>query len=235
MKTIGLLGGMSWESAQIYYQTINRQVRDAHPNDGLTSAPIILDSINFAPMAQWQRDGNWLAAGQLLAQRAQMLEAAGAEVLGLCTNTMHKVYDTIVAAIDIPMIHIAQPTIAALQASGIQRAAFLGTRLSMSESFLYDVYAAHGIELVRPDSPQQDIIHQIIMQELCQGSVQDSSREAYLTIIDQLQQRGAQAVVLGCTEITLLIRPEDCTLPIFDTTDLHAQALANVCMSDIKP
>jgi aspartate racemase len=230
MKTIGLLGGMSWESSVLYYQTINRTVRDAG-QDRLRSAPIILDSVDFAPMAQWQREGNWAMAADFLAARAKMLEAAGAQVLGLCTNTMHKVFERIAAQVSIPMIHIATPTIAALQAAGVQRAAFFGTQFSMSERFLADAYAQAGIELLMPAPLQQNEVHRIIMSELCQGVVRDESRAAYVQILADLQSQGAQAVVLGCTEITLLVHAQHIDAPLFDTADLHAKALAHACLS----
>ncbi|MGL4768349.1 MAG: aspartate/glutamate racemase family protein [Formosimonas sp.] len=233
MNTIGLLGGMSWESTVLYYQTINRAVREANPSgDGLSSAPILLDSIDFAPMAKWQREGNWDAAGEFLAQRARMLEAAGAQILDLCTNTMHKVFAPIAASVSIPMLHIATPSIAALQAMNATRVAFLGTQFSMQERFLADIYAAQGIELLMPDELAAAQVHHVIMNELCQGQIHDASRQTYLRIIEQLQQRGAQAVVLGCTEITLLLRPQDCALPLLDTADLHARALARLCLGD---
>lgn len=232
MKTIGLLGGMSWESSLLYYQTINRAVRDANPSgDGLSSAPLLLDSIDFAPMAKWQRDGDWIHAGQFLAQRAKNLESAGAQVIGLCTNTMHKVYDIIADELSVPVIHIATPTINALKFAGVRRAALLGTRFSMNDGFLHNAYAADGIELLTPDDDVCERVHHIIMSELCQGVISDESRASYVNVIASLQRQGAQAVVLGCTEIALLIGSKDSELPIFDTADLHARALAAFCLS----
>lgn len=230
MKTIGLLGGMSWESSLLYYQTINRTVRDAG-DDRLRSAPIILDSVDFAPMARWMGAADFEAIAAFLITRAKMLEAAGAQVLGLCTNTMHKVFERIAAQVAIPMMHIATPTIAALQAAGVQRAAFLGTQLSMSERFLADVYAQAGIELLMPAPLQQNEVHRIIMSELCQGVVRDESRATYVQILADLQSQGAQAVVFGCTEITLLVQAQHIDAPLFDTADLHAKALAHACLS----
>ena len=233
MKTIGLLGGMSWESTALYYQTINRAVRDADPSgDGLNSAPIILNSLDFSPVAAWMRDGDWTAISKFLAQQAQILEAAGAQTLGLCTNTMHKVFDVVADAVNIPILHIASPTIAALKAAGVTRAGFLGTQFSMSERFLWDEYAKHDIALIVPNAAQQAVAHDIIMRELCQGVVSDTSRATYVRMIDDLAAQGAEALVLGCTEITLLIQPNDCALPLFDTADLHAKALAAVCLTD---
>jgi aspartate racemase len=227
MNTIGLLGGMSWESSMLYYQTINRVVRDANPSgDGLSSAPILLDSVNFAVIAKWMLEEDWKQISEYLTQHARVLETAGAQVIGICTNTMHKVYDTIASSVSVPIIHIATPTIAALKAAGVTRAALLGTRFSMNDGFLHDVYATEGIELLTPDNPQCEQIHNIIMNELCQGVILESSRAMYVDAISMLQQQGAQAVVLGCTEISLLLRSDDVELPMFDTADLHARALA---------
>lgn len=231
LNSIGLLGGMSWESSALYYSHINEQVRNRL--GGLYSAPITLDSVNFAQMAEWQTTHRWDLATEHLISRARALESAGVKCIAIATNTMHKIYDEIAASVSVPVLHIATPTIEALKKAGFNRVAFLGTRYSMEHDFIRNVYAASGIELITPNQEDRDTVHNVIFDELCQGSVKDCSREAYCKIIQQLAEQGAQAVILGCTEIALLLDHEDCCIPMFDTTDLHTQALGEFILKDI--
>ncbi|AXF86529.1 Aspartate racemase [Ephemeroptericola cinctiostellae] len=228
LRTIGLLGGMSWESSALYYRDINQHVRNTL--GGLYSAPIVLDSVNFAQMDAWLRMGAWEHIAHHLSQRAQALEGAGAHCIAIATNTMHKVYAHIAAAVNVPVLHIATPTIAQLRNAGITRIAFLGTRYSMEQDFLTQVYRTAGVDVLVPNASERDVVHHVIFNELCQGVVNDTSRKQYQTIIASLAAQGAQAVVLGCTEITLLLSAEDVSLPMFDTAALHARALADVAL-----
>lgn len=229
LSTIGLLGGMSWESSAVYYQQINQHVRAAL--GGLHSAPMILDSVDFAQMAVWQQAEEWDKAAAHLSQRAQALETAGATCIAIATNTMHKVYDDIARSVNVPVLHIAQPTIAALEQAGIQRTAFLGTRYSMEQDFIRRVFEQSGITLLMPDTADKALVHDIIFNELCQGTVNPSSRAQLQRIITDLAAQGAQGVVLGCTEIGLLLGENDVKLPMFDTTPLHTKALADVVLN----
>ena len=225
MKTLGLIGGMSWESTVPYYQQINQTVK-AHLG-GLHSARLILYSVDFAQMEHLQATGQWAAAGELLADVAKKLEGAGADALVLCTNTMHKVADAITAAVNIPLLHIADPTALAIQHAGFNRVGLLGTRFTMEQDFYrIRLEQQHGLSVLTPPQVDRDLVHQIIYEELCLGEVRDTSRQAYLRVITELQAQGAQAIVLGCTEISLLVQPQDCDLPLFDTTALHARSAA---------
>ena len=223
MKTIGVIGGMSWESSAEYYRLLNRYAKvrlGGHHN-----ARSLMTTVDFANVEALQRAGDWDALGVQMAQAAAQLERGGADLVLLATNTMHRVCAAIEAAISIPFLHIADPTGAALKAAGVTRAALLGTRYTMEQDFyvgrLRDV---HGIEAIVPDEQDRENVHRIIYDELCHGAVRAESRSVYQHVIEALAARGAQAVILGCTEITLLIGPEDSALPVFDTTALHAQA-----------
>ncbi|SCK19787.1 aspartate/glutamate racemase family protein [Vogesella sp. LIG4] len=222
MRYLGLLGGMSWESTLHYYQLINEGVRARL--GGLHSAPLLLHSVDFAPVAARQRAGEWQALGTQLAAAAQGLQQAGAGALLLCTNTMHKVAPAIEAAVDVPLLHIADPTIAALQAAGVQRVGLLGTRFTMDEAFYRDRLAAAGLQVLLPDEAGRSEVHRVIFDELCLGRVLPASRTAYQREIAAMQAAGAQAVILGCTEIGMLLGADDSPLPLFDTTALHAAA-----------
>lgn len=224
LKTIGLIGGMSWESTVPYYRLINQTIRERL--GGYHSAKILLDSVDFAEIEAMQAADDWQRAGDMLALAGRVLEAGGADLLILCTNTMHKVAPAIEAAIDIPFIHIADPTAAALSAAGVTRAGLLGTRFTMEQSFYRDRLASRGIDAAIPDAASREIVHRVIYDELVHGVVSPSSREAYRAIIDGLVRAGAQAVILGCTEIGLLVDAEDSPVPLFDTTVLHARAAA---------
>ncbi|QDQ28988.1 aspartate/glutamate racemase family protein [Chitinimonas arctica] len=223
-RTIGLLGGMSWESTVPYYQQINQTVRARL--GGLHSARILLHSVDFQEIASLQSQGDWDEAGRRLAAIARQLEQGGADLLVLCTNTMHKVADAITAAVQIPLLHIADPTASAIKAAGMSQIGLLGTRFTMEQDFYRARLALHGITALVPEAEDRDTVHDIIYQELCQGQIKPASRETYLRIIDKLAAQGAQGIILGCTEIGLLIGPQDIELPLFDTTRLHAVAAA---------
>lgn len=226
MKTVGLLGGMSWESTIPYYRIVNETVRDAL--GGLHSAKLVLYSVDYHEIEQLQRSGDWAEAGAALSAAAVSLEGAGAEAIVLCTNTMHKVAPAIEAAIGIPLLHIADPTAAAIKAAGLTTVGLLGTRFTMEEDFYRErLSGVHGIDVLIPEEHDRALVHSVIYDELCCGTVDDASRAEYRAVIDRLVAAGAQAIVLGCTEIGLLVGPEDSAVPLFDTTDLHARAAAH--------
>jgi len=229
MKTIGLIGGMSWESTVPYYRIINETVRSLR--GGLHSAKIVLVSVDFDEVERLQRAGDWEAAGVLLADCARRLERAGADFIVLCTNTMHKVGPAIEAAVSIPLFHIADPTAGAIRAAGVGTVGLLGTRFTMEQDF----YRArlehqHGLRVVVPGEDDRALVHRVIYEELCQGRVLDASREAYRAVIRRLVDAGAEAVILGCTEIALLVGPADSPVPVFDTTQLHATKAAEYAL-----
>lgn len=230
MKTIGLIGGMSWESTLPYYRLINEQVRDRL--GGLHSAKLVLYSVDFAEIERLQQSGDWVSAGACLADAARALSAAGADFLVLCTNTMHKVAPAIVAAVNLPLLHIADPSAAAIRAAGLTRVGLLGTRFTMEQDFYVERLRAHGLDVLLLDAEQREIVHRVIYDELCLGRIEATSRAAYREIIADLAGRGAEAVILGCTEISLLIGPDDSPLPLFDTTQLHARAAAEFALAD---
>ena len=230
MRTIGLLGGMSWESSAVYYRLINERVRERV--GGLHSADCLLRSIDFAPMEALQRAGRWDDAGEMLAREAAALVAGGAELLVLCTNTMHTVADAITAAVDVPFLHIADTTADAIRAEGIGTVGLLATAYTMEQDFYVGrLRDKHGIDVVVPDAGDRREVHRVIYEELCVGVVADSSRDAYRRVVDRLGERGAEAVLLGCTEIDLLIGPGDVGLPTFDTTQLHAYRAVDVALA----
>ena len=227
MKTIGLIGGMSWESTAHYYRVINQET--AARLGGLHSAPLIVHSVDFAPVAELQAMGEWEAAGNQLATIARALQDAGAEVIGLATNTMHIVAGQITAAIEIPFVHIADPTSDALLADGFETVGHLGTRFTMEMPFYRDRLAQRGLASIIPEVDRTNL-NGIIYEELCRGIVREESRRIYVTAIERLAARGAEAVILGCTEITMLIDDSVSPLPVYDTTDLHAKALVNAAL-----
>jgi aspartate racemase len=230
MRTIGLLGGMSWESTAYYYHEINREV--SKRVGGLHSAPLLIVSVDFAEIASMQQNQQWDEAGRYLATRARLLENAGAEVLLLCTNTMHRVFDSISDAINIPALHIADGTAAALIRDGVRRVALLGTRYTMEQDFYIGRLMDSGLDVIVPDEPDRKIVHDIIYAELCQGIIKPESRQEYVRIIDELKDAGAEAVILGCTEIGLLIKGDSCNLPVYDTTLIHAHSAVDWSLSD---
>lgn len=229
MKTIGLIGGMSWESTIPYYRQINQRIKQRL--GGLHSAKIILYSVDFAEIEQLQRSGDWDKAGELLADAALKLQAAGADCLVLCTNTMHKVAASLEAAVTIPLLHIADATAEAIKAAGLHKVALLGTRFTMEQDFYKKrLTESYGLEVLVPDEEGRTLVHQVIYQELCLGVVNQDSRLQYQQIMADLVTQGAEAIILGCTEIGLLISSEDCTVPLFDTTALHAQKAADFAL-----
>lgn len=229
MQTIGLLGGMSWESTIPYYRIINETVREAL--GGLHSARIVLHSVDFHDVERLQDAGDWVQAGQVLADAARSVEAAGADFLVICTNTMHKVAPAIVRAVAIPLLHVADPTADAVAKAGISNIGLLGTRFTMEQDFYRHRLALHGIDAIVPDDDERACIHRVIYDELCRGIVRDDSRARYRSIIAHLVARGAQGIVLGCTEIAMLVGASDAAVPVYDTTRLHAQAAAARALS----
>ncbi|WP_373185652.1 aspartate/glutamate racemase family protein [Halopseudomonas sp.] len=221
MKTIGLIGGMSWESSQTYYRLINQGVRDAL--GGLHSARLVLYSVDFAEIEALQHQGDWDATAKILGDAAQSLEAAGADFLVLCTNTMHKVAVQIEQAVSIPLLHIADATATVLRQAGVTSVGLLGTRFTMEQAFYLDRIQEHGIQVVVPEQSGRDLVHSVIYEELCRGEIRPESRSEYLEVIASLADRGAQGVILGCTEIGLLVQAADTEVRLFDTTAIHAQ------------
>lgn len=225
MKTLGLLGGMSWESTIPYYRIINETVRERL--GGLHSARLILYNVDFHAIERLQQAGAWDDAGRILADAARSLEAAGAEGLTLCTNTMHKVAVAIEAAVTIPLLHIADPTAAAVKQAGLGTVGLLGTRFTMEQDFYRSrLTAQHGLTVIVPGPADREIVHRVIYEELCQGAIRAESRAHYREIMQRLVEAGAEGLILGCTEIALLVGPDDAPVPLFDTTDLHARAAA---------
>lgn len=226
MRVIGLLGGMSWESSIVYEQIINEEVR--RRLGGVHSADLIIRSYDFADLERLQSSGDWEQAGALLADGARTLQAAGAKLLVLCTNTMHTVAEVIAAAVDVPLIHIADPTAAAIKAAGLSRVGLLGTRYTMERDFYRGrLEKAHRLSVLVPPEPDRTLVHQVIYDELVQGIIRDESRNLYLQVISRLRQRGAEGIIAGCTEIELLVHDDHISLPYFPTTRLHALAAAD--------
>lgn len=231
MKTIGLLGGMSWESSQSYYRLLNEGIKSRL--GGLHSARVILYSVDFAEIEALQHQGDWEATANILAKAARSTEAAGADFLMIGTNTMHKVAPEIAEAINIPLLHIADATVRVLKNDGISRVGLLGTRFTMEQAFYRCRLEQAGIEVLVPHAAERNDIHRIIYEELCQGQILPSSRDNYLATVDSLAQRGAQAVILGCTEIGLLVRPPDTSVPLYDTTEIHADAAVRLALGEV--
>lgn len=220
MKTIGLLGGMSWESTVTYYQLINQTIKEKL--GGLHSAKCLLYSVDFAEIEEYQSKGKWEEVGGVLAAEAAKLEAAGADFIVICTNTMHKVSPQIEAAISIPIIHIAEATADELEKSGISKVALLGTKYTMTQDFYKQRLTDRGIEVLIPEEKDIELVNSVIYNELCRGILSAESKAEYIRIIRELSGRGAQGVILGCTEIGLLIKQEDVETPLFDTAVIHA-------------
>ena len=222
MKVIGLLGGMSWESSIEYYRIVNERVREKQ--GGLHSAHCVMYSVDFAEVERLQVSGQWEEAGDLLAEAAAALALAGADFIVLCTNTMHKVADRITV---LPLLHLGDATAAAVTAAGISRIGLLGTAFTMEQDFYRDRLAGHGLDVLVPDEADRAEVHRIIYEELVVGVVRDDSRDAYRKVIQRLVDRGAQGVILGCTEIELLVTQDDSPVPVFPTTRLHAELAAD--------
>ena len=231
MKTIGLIGGMSWESTIPYYRIVNEAVKERL--GGLHSAKVVLYSVDFQEIEQLQHAGDWAAAGRILAGAARSLKLAGADFLVICTNTMHKVADAVESAAGIPLLHIADPTAREIKRCGIDKVGLLGTRFTMEQEFYRGrLTDHHSIEVVVPSASDREIVHKVIYEELCLGKVIDHSRSEYRRVIQRLVDDGAQGVILGCTEIPMLIGPQDSPVPVFDTTSIHAHSAAEWALSD---
>jgi len=230
-RVIGLLGGMSWESSAQYYQLANQLVRDRL--GGLHSARLVLASVDFADVERLQAAGLWEEAGQLLAEVARGVEAAGAEMLLLCTNTMHKVADQVQAAVSIPLLHLADATAAAVRLDGLSTVGLLGTAFTMEQDFYRDRLAGHGLRVLVPDAADRAVVHRIIYEELCLGVVREASRQAYRQVIERLVAAGAEGVILGCTEIELLVGAADSAVPVYPTTRLHVEAAVTAALKGV--
>ena len=229
MKTIGLIGGMSWESTVPYYATINETIRERL--GGLHSAKVLLYSVEFAEIERMQHEGRWDDAGAVLADVARRLEGAGADFLVLCTNTMHLVAPQIEAAVKIPLLHIADPTAGAAKQAGISTVGLLATRFTMEKDFYRERLERAGLRVVTPNESDRELVHRVIYDELCLGRIEETSRNAYRDVIVRLIGAGAEGIILGCTEIGLLIGPDDASVPLFDTTELHARAAAEMALT----
>lgn len=225
MRTLGLIGGMSWESTIPYYRHINERVRERR--GGLHSARLVLYSVDFAEIEQLQMQGDWDEAGRQLGAAAAALARAGAEALVICTNTMHKVAPAIEAGGGLPLLHIADATAVRIRAAGLARIGLLGTRFTMEQDFYRARLESHGITVLVPEADARATVHRVIYEELCLGVVSDGSRERYREVMAELVRRGAEGIILGCTEIGLLVGDADTTVPTFDTTRIHAQAAAD--------
>ncbi len=222
MKTIGLLGGMSWESTAHYYRLLNQGVNQKL--GGLHSAKIVMVSVDFQPLEILMQQGKWTECGTLLAKSARQVEAAGADFLLLCTNTMHKVADMITEAVDIPLLHIADSTAERIIKENIQTVGLLGTKFTMEDEFYQGrLSEKYGLTVITPCLEDRKIVHDVIFEELCRGQIRTKSREKYLNIIEKMNRQGADAVIEGCTEIGMLIDQKDTTVPLFETTVLHAE------------
>ena len=221
MKTIGLLGGMSWESTELHYRWINEETK--RTLGGLHSAPIAMVSVDFHEIEALQHRGDWDAASLVLAEKACQVEAAGADLLLICTNTMHKVAEEVQAAISIPLLHLADATAARIKQAGMTSVGLLGTRFTMEHDFYRGRLEQQGLSVLVPSNEDREFVHKVIYEELCLGEVRDDSRVRYLKIIEQLVADGAEGVIEGCTEIVMLVKQEHTDIPLFDTTAIHAQ------------
>jgi aspartate racemase len=231
LRTIGLIGGMSWESTMPYYRLINESIRQRL--GGHHSARLVLYSVDFHEIERLQHDGDWQAAGALLARCARALESAGAEFLVLCTNTMHKVAPAIEAAVRIPLLHIVDATAAEIKQPGFSTVGLLGTRFTMEQDFYQGrLRERHALRVLVPTLADREIMHRIIYDELCRGTIVAESRSEYTRIMADLVALGAQAIILGCTEISLLVGPQDSTVPLFDTTSIHARHAAHWALAE---
>lgn len=225
MKTIGLIGGMSWESTVEYYQIINEEVKNRL--GGLHSAKCLLYSVDFAEIEQYQFEGNWAKAGELLGDVAISLEKAGADFIVICTNTMHKVIGHMEEKISIPILHIADATANQIKKSNISTIGLLGTKYTMEQDFYKSRLESSGIHVLVPDQSERELVNKVIYEELCVGEIKQVSREYYKAVMERLVECGAEGIILGCTEIGLLVKQEDATVPLFDTTVIHAVEAVN--------
>ena len=230
MKTIGLLGGMSWESSSIYYRWINEGMK--RRLGGLHSAQIVMVSLDFQEIEDLQHTNKWSESGELLSRAARQVEAAGADFLLICTNTMHKVAPQIEEAISIPLIHIADATAEEIKGKGIGTVGLLGTKFTMEQDF----YAGrlndkHGLHVITPSEEDREVVHQVIYKELVLGTVREDSRQKFITIMNKMSEQGAEGIIEGCTEIVMLVQQEHTTIPLFDTTAIHAQKAVEMALS----
>jgi aspartate racemase len=229
MKTIGLIGGMSWESSIEYYRLVNQGIKARL--GGLHSARCVMVSVDFAEVETLQHAGRWDELGQAMVAAAQSLERSGASFIVLCTNTMHKLAGVIEAGVSIPFLHIADATASAIKAQGLHRVGLLGTRFTMEEDFYQGrLVKQHGLEVLAPGAADRELVHRVIYAELVVGEIKGESRKAFREVIERLFQRGAEGIILGCTEIGLLVKPPDSPLPLFDTTLIHAQAAVDYAL-----
>jgi aspartate racemase len=233
MKTIGLIGGMSWESTVAYYRRINELVKARL--GGLHSARLVLYSVDFHEIERMQVAGDWDEAGRLVAAAARSLVAAGADFIVLCTNTMHRCAAAIEAAAPIPLLHIADATADEIRDRNLRVIGLLGTRFTMEQDFYRGRLHHRGLDVIVPESADRDLVHRVIYDELCLGSIRAESRDAYRAIIERLVQRGAQGIIFGCTEIGLLVSAADSAVPVFDTTAIHAQAAVTLALAETLP
>lgn len=229
MKTIGMIGGMSWESTAEYYRVLNTRTRERL--GGLHSARCILYSVDFAEIEALQRCGDWEAASRALVAAGRAVANAGADLLMICTNTMHLMAEAVQAGVEIPLLHIADATAARVQARGLKRVGLLGTRFTMEKDFYKGrLVKQFGMEVLVPPAADRRIVHDVIYDELCQGQILPASKTAYLRVIDDLLQAGAEGIILGCTEIGLLVKPADTAAPLFDTARIHAEAAVDLAI-----
>ncbi|SYX84983.1 aspartate/glutamate racemase family protein [Paenibacillus alvei] len=229
MKVIGLLGGMSWESSVEYYRIINEEVK--RKLGGLHSAKCLLYSVDFDEIEQYQAEGNWEKAGEVLANAARSLEKGGADFIIICTNTMHKVIDDIRSKINIPILHIADATASRIKEKGLRTIGLLGTKYTMEQDFYKSRLELNGIKVIVPIDNERELINKIIYEELCLGKIHQESRDYYKKVIQGLIELGAEGIILGCTEIGLLVKPEDSKVPVFDTTYIHAVEAVNISLN----
>lgn len=232
MKTIGLIGGLSWESTSVYYSYINRYVQ--RELGGIHSAKCLMYSFDFEEIAALQRAGDWKTATEKMIQAALCLENGGADLIVICTNTMHLVADDIKKASTIPVVHIVDCVINEIKKQNISKVGLLGTKFTMEHSFYKDHLYQHGIDVIIPNQKERDVIHDVIFGELCRGDFKESSRQAYLEIVNKLVEKGAEGIILGCTEIPLLINQKDTSIPLFDTTLIHANKAAEIALDETK-
>lgn len=231
MKTIGLIGGMSWESSVLYYQILNQKTKEIL--GGVHSSKCLLHSVDFDDIATLQHEGNWKFLAVKMVQAAKKLETAGAQLILLCSNTMHKVAPEVERSIGVPFLHIVDATAEQIQKNSMTRVGLLGTRFTMEEAFIKDRFRDHfGIDILIPPANERDLVHEVIYGELVKGIIQNSSRRSFLRVIDRLVLEGATGIILGCTEIELLVRPSDTEVPLFQTTRIHAEKAVEVALGE---
>lgn len=226
MKTIGLIGGMSWESTSLYYKTINEYIKNKL--GGLYSAKCILYSVNFEEISRLQKSGDWEKCGEILGDIAKKLETAGADYIVICTNTMHKVVPEMIKYINIPVIHIAEAAYGRIAAKGIKNIGLLGTKYTMQQDFYKSILIDKGLNVIIPDEEDIEFINNVIFNELCCGEINPKSKQKFIEIVEKLKKKGAEGVILGCTEIVMLISQKDIDIPVFDTTAIHAETAAQM-------